>query len=341
MFYAIALLCPPYNTYTYALPTWWPKEYAHFFCQGLRVAIPLGKTLRVGIIVREGQEQSELDSSVDIKAITAPLEVKPLLSKAYLEFIQQFATRQSRNVGDILGHILPKGLRTAKGQVRSFHSGKSTLINLKKLKDLEQTQAKAIALGLMQDTCHIIPPKTDSALSEICTLQIDPPWPVRPMATKQIAILDYLLEKSSTNRRQLLRHIGQGSAKALESLLQFGYVQLRALQENTTMEENIHTALLPPANKTFTLSTAQQEAINSFSLALDKAQNNNAVHPLGQLLYGITGSGKTAVYLEIVKICHERGLSVLILAPEVALALKLKRDADIALPHIMVIKVQV
>ncbi|MBO4318223.1 MAG: primosomal protein N' [Mailhella sp.] len=45
------------------------------------------------------------------------------------------------------------------------------------------------------------------------------------------------------------------------------------------------------------------------------------------LLYGVTGSGKTAVYLELAEQCISLGRSVLLLAPEVGIAVKLRRDA--------------
>ncbi len=333
MFYQIALLSPPYGLYTYALPWWWPKERTSFFCEGLRVAVPLGKGLRAGIVLRPGQAESGLDASIEIKEIAAPLEMRPLLSPAYLTMIGQLALRQCRSEGDILRHILPAGLRSAQGKIRTFVDGKAHLYALKSLMvpsaAFDTVQGTALAEALLQGTAQILPPKTDSALSELCVLRVDPPWPVRPMATKQVAILDYLLEKGSTNRRQLLRQLGQGAAPALQSLLRQGHVQLEAPQED---EDAVHTVLLPPPEPTFTLSHAQQEAVEAFSQALDTAKGTGKVQ--GHVLYGVTGSGKTAVYLELAKVCHGRGLSLLILAPEVALALKLKRDASLALPHI-------
>ncbi len=333
MFYRIALLSPPFGVFTYALPWWWPKEHASFFCVGLRVAIPLGKGIRVGIICDAGQEESGLDADIEVKHIVSPLEVTHLLQPWYFSMINQLALRQSRHEGDILRHILPAGLRSAQSKIRTFIDGKAHIYTLKMVQCPNEaftaSQGEALALALMAGTAQILPPKVDSALSELCVLQVDPPWPVRPMAIKQVSILDYLLDKGSTNRRQLLRQLGQGAAPALQSLLRQGHVRLEAPQEE---EEAIHMALLPPPDSAFTLSTAQEEALQAFANALEEAQSTGKVQ--GHVLYGVTGSGKTAVYLELAKMCYAQGLSILLLAPEVALALKLRRDVALALPHV-------
>lgn len=94
-------------------------------------------------------------------------------------------------------------------------------------------------------------------------------------------------------------------------------------------EEETGCNLLPPASEAlFALSEAQKAALASFRADLD------AGNPASHLLFGVTGSGKTAVYMELAKECLRRGRSMLLLAPEVALALKLRRDASLALPDV-------
>lgn len=171
-------------------------------------------------------------------------------------------------------------------------------------------------------------PREDAAASELCVLRCDPPWAVRPTATRQIELLEFLLEHGAVSRREVLRQMGQGVAPALESLLKNGLIGLQCLEADCAEEEN-GCNLLPPASEApFALSEAQEAALASFRADLD------AGNPASHLLFGVTGSGKTAVYMELAKECLRRGRSMLLLAPEVALALKLRRDASLALPDV-------
>ena len=145
---------------------------------------------------------------------------------------------------------------------------------------------------------------------------------------RQIELLEFLLEHGAVSRREVLRQMGQGVAPALESLLKNGLIGLQCLEAGCA-EEETGCNLLPPASEAlFALSEAQEAALASFRADLD------AGNPASHLLFGVTGSGKTAVYMELAKECLRRGRSMLLLAPEVALALKLRRDASLALPDV-------
>jgi len=68
-----------------------------------------------------------------------------------------------------------------------------------------------------------------------------------------------------------------------------------------------------------TLNAHQKEALDKI---VDSMETNNS-EPL--LLYGITGSGKTEVYLHAAKIALEKGKNIIILAPEILLASQLAK----------------
>ncbi len=72
-----------------------------------------------------------------------------------------------------------------------------------------------------------------------------------------------------------------------------------------------HLGGLPPAAAPFRLNPPQMDALASLATAL------GAFHAF--LLFGVTGSGKTAVYLAAMQRALERGLSSILLVPEIGL----------------------
>lgn len=320
MFARIALLSAPYSTLTYALPDIFPEE---FWQEGLRVAIPLGRgALRAGILM-ERLEHSDLPDGVTCKEVAWPLETAPLLSEEVRALARDLAIRQGLEPGCVFGHVLPQGLRQVDLRIRWLAADRDFSCTVKQVTKLEPDLRQALAVALCRGEARLVAPGRDAAGEELCVLRVDPPWPVRPQAARQREILDYLHERGQVSRRQLTRDLGAGSAPALRSLLQAGFVALRHAEADEPADE-----LLPPAPRAFELNADQQRALEALRAALGTER------PASVLLFGVTGSGKTAVYLELIRHCMEQGRSVLLLAPEVALACKLRRDAACVLPHV-------
>lgn len=276
----IALLSPPYSTLVYQTPPHgqnWPL--------GLRVAVPLGKGIRAGVLLG-WQNTEDAPEGIEIKEIAFALEKNALLSPDYLALIHELALRQMVTEGHILGTVLPRGLRVVKQQKEE----------------------------------HVF------------ALAVDPPWPVRPNAAKQIAILEFLFNNGPARRKSLLDALPD-SATTLKALVDKGHIRLVAEDEVNIPAENSIEAypqeLLPPPihkGENFTLSPEQAKTLANLKEALEV--NTASTH----LLFGITGSGKTVVYLELAALCLRMGKSILLLAPEVALCLKLYRDVQASLP---------
>lgn len=324
MYYAVGLLSPPYSTLTYSAPADLPEA---LWQPGLRVAVPLGNgALRVGVVLSAGQPQANLPPDITARSLVWPLEHIPLISRDHLDMIRHLALRQATTPGNILGHILPLGLRTTQVRLRRFTGGKPRMLALKALPHLPEGERAALARAFRAGQVDMVAARTDAAEGEICELHTDPPWAVRPNALRQIALLDYLLERGPCTRRTLLRHLGENATPVLETLLQRGLIRIRPPEATDKEDENTGEELLPPPPAVFSLSAPQREALAALLAALDSGTAST------HLLFGVTGSGKTAVYLELARACLERKRSVLLLAPEVALALKLRRDAACALP---------
>jgi primosomal protein N' (replication factor Y) len=322
VYYSVAILSPPYSSLQYAGPDYLPET---IWQAGLRVAVPLGKGLRAGIILEHSAVPQNLPEGVALKALCWPLEAGPLLDAVYMDMIRQLALRQGVTPGCILGHALPRGLRDAAARLRHFSGGKARILSLRTLASLTPEELVPLGLAWMRGEMDVLPARSDAALGEYCRLMADPPWQVRPAAHRQIALLEYLLEHGSTNRRALLKALGQGSASALESLVRQNIVHIGPLEDLPDADEH-QEELLPPPPLPFDLSGEQKQALTTLREALHSRR------PGSHLLFGITGSGKTAIYLELARDCLAQGKSALLLAPEVALALKLLRDARLALP---------
>ena len=329
MYATVALLTPPYASLTYLLP---PEFPADFWQPGLRVAVPLGRgertALRAAVLLRVSPT-ADIPEGVECKSLAWPLENTPLLSVGLLELAEDLARRQGLHPGHILGHVLPQGLRLARVRLRHITSGQAAAWTLARIREATAQQRQELAQALCSGAARMLPPGTDAASEEFCLLRVDPPWPVRPSAKRQVEVLDYLHQHGSVSRRRLVQSLGQAVAPALHALLEAGHVNL---SRESGLDDDIIDAteqsLLPPPPPPFSLNDDQNAAFESM---LEALRQDTAA---SRLLFGVTGSGKTAVYLELAKACLAAGKSILLLAPEVALAHKLRRDATCALPDV-------
>ncbi|MBD5626656.1 MAG: primosomal protein N' [Desulfovibrio sp.] len=317
----VALLSPPYATLTYSLPSIFAPD---LWRPGLRVAVPLGRgeggALRAGIVL-EVAASADVPEGVVCKEVFWPLETEPLLAPALLGLLLDLALRQGVEPGHVAGHVLPQGLRSTAVRLRRLGARAGTL-GLRDLRHADAATRAELARELSSGAARLLPRSADAASEEFCHLRVEPPWPVRPAATRQVAVLEFLHAQGPVSRRRLLREV-KDAAPALAALVRAGHV---ALVHDGAEEEEPGAALLAPAPERVTLNADQAAALAGLTAALE------AESPQNRLLYGVTGSGKTAVYLELAERVLARGRSVLLLAPEVALALKLRRDAARALP---------
>ncbi len=335
MFCHAALCSPPFATLTYALP-----RYLEGFPwkAGLRAAVPLGKGAVRCAVILSVFEENDLPEGTEVRSVVWPLDKKPLLSGEYLTIVEMLASRHCLTPGRVLGNILPQGLRvTERIRVREFSADEKgrrpRMLALRSLPTLSEAELQSLAHSFSEGRTEILRLAEDSAETEICGLACDPPWPVRPAAVKQRQILDWLLQNGAASRKRL-REALPGSSPALAALIRHKLIEIRP-QEAVSAEEVLEESLLIPPDPPFSLSGEQVQALEKLRGAMDALSEGRQV-PFAHLLFGVTGSGKTAVYLELAQHCLRAGRSAMLLAPEVAIALKLKRDAELRFPQIPV-----
>jgi primosomal protein N' (replication factor Y) len=132
-------------------------------------------------------------------------------------------------------------------------------------------------------------------------------------------------ERLGVKQRAVLEALSGGEMSAPELAAAVGSDRqtLRRLQERGLIDTRdsqlrrapVASRLRAPAERP-QLLPEQRQAVDAIVAALD----GNAEAPRSQLLHGVTGSGKTEVYLAAVEAALERGQGAIVLVPEIGLA---------------------
>ncbi len=296
----VALLGAPFTTLTYKLPEGFPHS---LWQPGLRVWVPVGRALRPGVLLRPASSSLDPDK---IKPLFWPLERAPLLSRDYLEMIEEMAKRVVQEPGAILAAALPAGLRSAKGALVAA-GNKRERLSLDALRRLSETERKRWAELWSEGQAEWVLHDSEHRDSLQCFVKQDPPWQVRPQAKRQIAVLDYLWDKGSVNRGRLRHELGNWAGPVLDTLCDKALVEVAAPEECEPDSCSVASGL-----EDLVLSAEQSRALEGLRHAATQHQ--------AALVHGVTGSGKTVVYAHLAREWLAGGRSVLLLVPEVALA---------------------
>lgn len=129
-----------------------------------------------------------------------------------------------------------------------------------------------------------------------------------------INILEYLLERGTCTRKELMSSLSCSAAQ-INALEKKGLIRsFKATTDNEVPRIAISNEV-PEGKFTeeYDLSDEQQSAVNEILKGIDERKDNT------YLLFGITGSGKTEVYLNIAKKVISEGGSVIYMVPEISL----------------------
>ncbi|WKZ57926.1 MAG: primosomal protein N' [Bdellovibrionota bacterium] len=153
-----------------------------------------------------------------------------------------------------------------------------------------------------------VPPTTPPREQRTVLLRQQPTERLR--GKKQHAVVDLLASAAGGISYESLTRRVPGCAAAIRRLCELGIVEVQSCRDERWQD----TAPVPEwASKEVALNQAQQEALQAISAAL------GATKPHTFLLHGITGSGKTEVYIEAIRTALAQGKGVLVIVPEIAL----------------------
>jgi primosomal protein N' (replication factor Y) len=133
---------------------------------------------------------------------------------------------------------------------------------------------------------------------------------LRRRAPRQAELLEVILRlEAPTLAARLLRQTSLDN-QTLRALAKRGLVELR--EEAVVRDPHADEQFIATSN--LTLNQEQTHALKEIAQALDSPENSRPI-----LLHGVTGSGKTEIYLQAIRATLDRQCTAIVLVPEISL----------------------
>ena len=250
---------------------------------GFRVLVSFGRSTKYMGIVMRLHDKKP--EGYEVKPIQQVMDTAPIVTDRQLKLWQWISDYYLSPIGDVYKAALPAGLKAEDG----YHPKTETYIRL--TPQYQSATALHIALNVLSRA-----KKQLDAFTEYLALSH---WDELENGTEPVEVT-----------REELMNVSGASAETIKQL------EKRQMLETYEVEVGrlnhggeYHPELIQP------LSPVQQKAHDEILFSMLKRNVT--------LLHGVTGSGKTEIYIHLIKLALERKKQVLYLLPEIALTVQM------------------
>ena len=263
-----------------------PKEVEAQVRFGMRLVVPLGRSKTyVALAIKVHEEKP----SFNVKSVLEVMDDEPVLTASQFKLWKWIADYYMSPLGEVYNAAMPLGLKQRDG----FKPKMETYITL--TPTYRNEQALHIALDQLARS-----PKQQKVFIDYLTLSHWDEFPNEKVER----------QRSEVSRDELMNY-SHCTSTVMKNL-----VERKMLMTYEKEVGRLNHAGEPHLDQVKTLNEAQQEAYNQILFSF---LSKNVT-----LLHGVTSSGKTEIYIHLIKQALERHEQVLYLLPEIALTVQIR-----------------
>ncbi len=326
----VAVALPVSGTFTYQIS----ENLGDTISIGKRVLVSFGRRRVTGYVLGPGNSCEHKD----IKRVETVLDLRPLFPADLVPFFRWISDYYLHPIGEVIKSALPGGLNlyehsvfelTAKGKqvlqttgagdplnavLKLLEKGAARVRDLNRVLKKNNTMAvlsDAVRAGWVCQKSELRGARTKALLEPFVSLQRQgmPPGRISEQRRKIIETLSSEHEMSLKNLKSLVPN----ASSLVRSLQKAGHVHIAYKQ---VFRDPLGEPILP--DQAPMLTSEQETVLEKLLASLDHGF-------LTFLLAGVTGSGKTEIYLQLADAVLSRGRTALVLVPEIVLISQMER----------------
>ncbi|HET6936035.1 MAG TPA: primosomal protein N', partial [Candidatus Angelobacter sp.] len=306
---------------------------------GGRVLVPFRKERLSGVVTALHDNAP----SMQAKSVLQVLDAEPVLDQELLKLGQWIAQYYLAPLGEVFRTMLPlaaeirkaKVYRITEGGHEALHASATTGSSRRSKQDIDAQMLEYDVLdylAMSEDVLESTLRSATGASRQVLDNLVRKKWVVREDASGvrdarrmvDIAVLKEVAGKLNDNQRRIIEFLQQSGGRAAVETVRDLPVPRTTLQ--TLVKRELVEIIEEPADFTissmkrrgpshldFIFNAQQKAALETIQTAVDQKKFSVS------LLHGVTGSGKTAVYLAAMQSVLEAGRSAILLVPEIGL----------------------